>query len=259
MTPHEEISAWLADENRDFQKGLELFSIYSRNRAVFLQLDRKKNLKVLDYQLNRLLKFPVLKPDKSRVKTIIKESLSPQAILDREENFKYLEFNKIDPAKLPDDQRKVYDGIAEAYKISRTYHEKMKLATSDEQRGELRAELIAADDIIAAGWNGLDAFIKSCEKVPDKATAKTVLDISKEINACRSYISNGIKAIPGLDEKKKAKRIAEVKKRVDQMIDLEAPVSVETRDSLIKLGIISGTSKIKVEPILAAKKPENKK
>ena len=129
----------------------------------------------------------------------------------------------------------------------------MKLAVTVEDRKAAREEIVKLDDLISDGWKGLDAFIKSGDKVPAKAKAVTALEMSKEINACRSYISRGINDLEKLDEKKKGKRIAEMKVRIEKLVSYDAPVTGETRSELIRLGIIAKNAPLQAEAPIAVK------
>lgn len=243
MTPQEEIKSWLDDDGKVFQHGFDLFVKYSRNRSLMLYLSRKHNMEKLVYELGKLLSFS-LAEHQVKITAPIANKMSETAKEEKVESFKYNEFKHLVRKALSKDHKVVYDQIALAYKTQRTYHEKMKLATTDEARAELRAKVIEADDIISKGWKGLDAFKASKEKVPAKATAATVFEMSKEVNACRSYLSRGISELPKLNEKKAASRIAEMKVRVEKMISLNAPVKNETREALINLNIIDEKSNL---------------
>ena len=242
MTAHEQITAWISDPNRTFQSGYNLYVTFGRNRNIMLYLSRKQNMDKLVYELRKLLLIPI----KTNIETTA--PMAPIGVnkieITETPQHKYLAFEKVDPATLTEDLKKVHAQIAEAYKFQRTYHEKLKLATTDEQRAVLRAKVVEYDEVIANGWDGIDTFKKSGEKVPVKANAKTVLDISKQINSGRSYITAGIKALPTLDEKRKAKRITEMRKRIATLVKYNATVASETREALVKLKIIDRKSKL---------------
>lgn len=243
MTPHEEIKEWLdvPDQEKDFQKGFDLLTKYSRNRCMINMVGRKKDMPLLVYQVDKLMLVPV-EAFGVKITSDIARNISEDLKAQKSEHFKQLEFERINRNELPPDHQAVYDGIAEAYKVQRVYHEKMKLATTDEERGEFRLEVIQADELIAAGWNGLDAFVRSGEKVPAAAKVDTVLGLSKDINASRSYVSRGINDLAKLEGEKHTARIAEIKKRIARLIELKAPVKSKTRKSLVELGIINEKS-----------------
>ncbi len=254
MTPHEQIQAWLDDDARTFSAGYDLFVAYGRNRALMLYLARKMHMEKLVYELQKLLQVP-LKADAVKVVPQIVRAMSSEAAsakelrkitaqLDETFAIETNQLKRINPKTLPEAQCKIYDEIAEAYKLQRVWHEKMKLAETDEDRAAARAEVERLDDLICEGWNGLDAFAKSGEKVPAVAKVATVLEISKEINACRSYISRSINEMGKLDGEKKLKRTSEVQVRIARLITLQAPVKKETRKALFSLGIITDASEL---------------
>lgn len=247
MSPHELINQWISDPARSFQAGYDLYTRYGRNRNIMLYLARKQNMEKLVYELGKLLLIPLKDEGVTSPASPVVAQIGVRKVDTPPQQHQYLAFEKVNPATLPADLQKVHAQIAEAYKFQRTYHEKLKLATTDELRAQLRAEVVRYDDIIAHGWDGIDAFTRSGEKVPARATAQTVLGISKQINACRSYITGGIKALPSLDAAKREKRIAEIKKRIDILIRLKAPVAAETKQSLVNLQIITGKSKLLIE------------
>jgi hypothetical protein len=245
MTPHEEITHWIDTPGRSFQAGYNLYVKYGRNRNMMLYLSRKQNMEKLVYELRKVLTLPI-KGDVSQpgLKPFIPNNEIGVRKIDETPQHKILAFEKIDPASLPVKLQAIHAEISEAYKFQRTYHEKLKLATTDELRASLRAEVIKYDDIISNGWDAIDTFRKSGEKLPPKATALTALGMSKQINASRSYITRSLKELPTFDEAKKEHRIAEIRKRVDTLIKLHAPVAAETKQSLVDLQIITGKSKL---------------
>lgn len=242
MAAHEQINSWLADPKRTFQRGYEIYTSFGRNRNIMLYLSRKQNMDKLHYELSKLLQIP------EKINESIAVPAAPIGVRKVEpENtpqHKQLQFDTVDPETLPIHLKKIHAQIAEAYKFQRTYHEKLKLADTDEKRAVLRAKVVEYDEVISNGWDGIDTFKKSGEKVPVKANVKTVLDISKQINSSRSYITAGIKALPSLDEKRKAKRITEIRKRIAALVKYQATVASETREALVKLKIIDSRSKL---------------
>lgn len=243
--PKVEIQEYLDKKDKTFQEGLDILTKYSHNRAMILQVGRKQKQDLLEYQLQKLLTLP-LKPFAVKITGDISRNVSKGLLEDRDQETKFRQFETIDKAKLPKNLQKVHDELAEAYKLQRTYHEKMKLAETDEARGELRAEVMKCDDIIANGWKGIDKFIKEGIPVPPKAKvkAKNVLQVSKEINAARSYISRSINDIPKLEGKKLDERKEKVLDYINKLIELKIPVKKETRAALVKLAIIDEKSNL---------------
>jgi hypothetical protein len=49
-----EIEAWLKSKDKDFDAGFELFVRFSHNRALAMQLARKRLLSKLEYELQKI-------------------------------------------------------------------------------------------------------------------------------------------------------------------------------------------------------------
>lgn len=236
----QEIKDWLESEEKDFNTGLQLFQKYSRNRAMILYLARKQDQKKLVYELEKISKFENLKPVIQVKNTTVlvnralnikpeTKAVEPEAPVDL-----VLKHAKINRDELPGDLQVVHENIAEAYKTQRVIHEKMKLAETDEAREELRSQLIGLDDLIAEGWNQLDAFQE--DKTPPSDPDP---DVVKLVNSARTYISREIK---NFNPDKKAKLL----ERINLLIEQKASVSAKTRDKLIELNVITTESNLLV-------------
>jgi hypothetical protein len=133
---------------------------------------------------------------------------------------------------LPEEMQVIYDGIADAYKLQRVYHEKLKLATTDEARAELRLKAIECDDIIGFGWDQIDESIN----LPDGKTPENP-DVAKLVGAARTYLSRAIKDF-------KEENTAKIIERVETLIKFKASVKAETRLKLIELHVIEENSNL---------------
>ena len=253
MTPREEIQAWLDSKERDFSAGFALFVRFSHNRALSLQFMRKGESmqSKLEYELEKIAERdnikesavlpirPVLAPEPSSPKNdeLVK---SGKAIVKHE---KKLSSGKINPEDLPDVLRAKFDENSEKHKLMRAVHEKMKLETNDEHRKNLRAELIALDDVISANWAAIDEFLKTGKVPGDKTTVDNrtpeEVEAYKEINAARSYLSRNVTGTEKLEGAKLEKRIAELKDRYAVLVKHNATVKPTTKEALVKLGIIN--------------------
>lgn len=257
MTLLEQIQNWLLSEDRDFQTGLQMYINASHNRSVMLYLQRKTDQRKLEYELQKMVKLLPERLSKipayeigvvASAKPLAKKKIATTT----EDKHKILEPRRINPEGLPDDLKKVYDEIATAYKEQRVYHEKMKLATTDEERKKHRAKVLELDAIISNGWNILDEWqlIKNqggVYKPKSEKKEENVVDKAKAINACRSYISKGVTALPQLKPEKAEARKIEIRKRVDILIQLGVTVKKETRDQLITLNVIDDNSPLQIE------------
>ncbi|MDA3943696.1 MAG: hypothetical protein PF694_09185 [Bacteroidetes bacterium] len=233
----EEIKAWLNSPEKDINAGIALFQMYSRNRALLLYLTRKRDERKLIYELEKLAKHANLKPVTQPRAMREKMQTAPPPAPDPD-GHKIIKPKRVNREDLPDALKVVYDGVAEAYKLQRVVHEKMKLSETDEDRAALRAELVKLDDDIAAGWDAIDQGMMVPEPEAPKVAEKqyTVQDI-KAINSARTYISRAIKKF---NPDQKAKLI----ERINQLISLEAAVSIETRNKLIELNVIDQNSNL---------------
>jgi len=228
-----ELKAWLESEHKDIDQGITLFQKFSRNRALALYLIRKRDIRKLTYELEKLSKLRLLKPVNAP-KPIAKAPTAPAKVTDNEQLI-----GRVDRAALPDHLKVVFDGITEAYKHQRVYHEKMKLAVNDEDRAAMRLEVVKIDDDIATGWNEIDAFLKGTAQDDQsaKAPADDPADVSKKINAARTAIARGLK---NYDATKKDKLI----ESINMLIALNASVSTKTRTKLVELDVIKENSNL---------------
>lgn len=260
MTLYDQIKQWLDSEEKDFNTGLQMYISASHNRSVMQYLQRKQDQRKLEYELQKLVKLL-----SERIKKMETIPFVKMAVIDKEkpvikkpvrpdvETHKIMEPRKINPDDLPKEQREIYDLITLAYKEQRVCHEKMKLAKTDKERAEHRAKLLEYDDAISLGWNKLDEWDLIENQPPKPEKDETIADQAKTINACRSYISKGIKALPGLTGQKAAKRIAEINERIDILIRMKIPVKAETRNELIKLKVIDKNSLLQIDMPITVK------
>jgi hypothetical protein len=234
----EEIQIYITNPNHDFEEGLRLFQKYSRNRSVFLYLQRKHDVKKLIYELEKLAKLPGLKVKIPDAKKQVPETPKPAKLEkeisddgDPEADHKIIEPRRVKREDLSPELQIVFDQIAENYKIQRSFHEKMKLAETDQERAEFRKELVRLDDEIAAGWQSIDQ---------PEMTAKTeasAVDVNKQINAARTTISRMIKNYKPENKQKMLDYI-------NTLILHNASVKLPTRQKLIDLHVIDEKSNL---------------
>jgi len=161
------------------------------------------------------------------------------------QQLKIIKNGKVEYNDLPDDLKKVYDQNVEEYKLMRTLHEKMKLATTDLERADLRLQLVKLDDDITAGWDKIDQALQ--EQAAPVAEDKPVveldpMELGKAIMAARSFISRFLPGFAQLDEKAKASMLLKLQDRVKCLADNNAKVKPETLAELKKNGIIDDTT-----------------
>jgi hypothetical protein len=248
---NEKIEAWLASEEKDFTTGLNLFTEFSNNRSIYLYLSRKQNTAKLQYELEKLAGIPVIKPvpeivqdekpegDSETTGTSTTGTQTPddkgEGITD-ETVLQIVSGKKINPDTLPENMRKIYDVVIEAYKLQRSAHEKMKLATTDEQRAKLRKEVVRLDDIIGKGWDALEEGQKAKTDPPADGNTDP-LSIMKEVNAARTFVSRNLQKVQTLEGTKRETLIAKLRERYLSLVNLKADIDPETKQELQKLGI----------------------
>ena len=252
-----EIEAWLKSKNKDFDAGFELFARFSHNRALAMQLARLRRMSKLEYELQKIANrewlkesrvWPIGKVQKAasrneehtKVETQVEKTGKKLVVIDEKINYE----------DLPEDLKKLYDENREKYKIMRSLHEKMKLATKDQERAELRAELVRLDNLIAGNWEKLDTWAENPEepeedkgKIPASAGMTDPMEIGKELNACRSYLSRNVKKVAGLKGEKREKLLAKLAERVEILQKHKAEIKDATRMELAELGLIDGPAK----------------
>ena len=254
----EEIEAWLNSEEKDFDAGFELFARFSHNRALALQLARKRRLSKLEYELQKIVSRGFIResrvwPVNSVTKAADRNKEHTESENQLEETGKKLLVidEKINYDELPEDMKKRYDENRETYKLMRAVHEKMKLATKDQERAELRAQLVTMDEKIFENWKTLDFWAAwgrlgndlekdteeppepECETIPEPA------ELAKDLNACRSYLSRNVKKVATLEGKKREELLAKLAERVQTLQKHNADIKESTRKELEKLGLLN--------------------
>lgn len=225
-----EIKDWLEKPEKDFNEGLSLFQKYSKNRSVFLYLLRKADMSKLEYELSKLAKY-----DNLKVIGLPKPFLAKRKFnLVADETHKILQARTIKREDLPEELQKVYDEITEDYKLQRVFHEKMKLAKTDEARTDLRKEVVELDDRIASHWKLIDEAVAGSK---DSGVKDTPAETHKVINSARVFISRAIKNY-------KPENRDKILERVETLIRLKAPVKSDTRAKLIELNVIENSSNL---------------
>jgi hypothetical protein len=254
MTPQEEIQAFLDSKEKDFNVGYTLFVNYSNNRALALYLARKKDMSKLVYELGKMVTYNLI-PSKYKKTAPILRVLVPAEIQKENivvlnpvsgERLKIVIDGKINYNDLPEDMKIVYDKNVENYRLQRTAHEQMKLAESDEDRAKFRLQVITFEAEIENGWKMIDDWAAGIEK-PKPTESNPSLELVNQINASRAYLSRNVSSLDKKQGEEKEKMIAELKKRVDTLVQVKAPVKKETFDELMKQGIIDEKTNLQVK------------
>lgn len=213
-----DICSYLESE-QDFKEGLLLFITYSKKRQLIKYFQRKgeKAKSKLIYELTKLV-HAALKQTISETKGIT----SKPTIQQQKPTIQH-------PAQLV-----IKNQTTQNYKLMRTFFEKMKQASTNEERALFRAKVLQFEDKNTELWSiyddetKLDAFIEALE--PKKPT-------EKEISAARVYLTRAPEQLEKYTGKKKEEYIAKIKKRVDLLKLTGVSFHEETRVFLHEIGL----------------------
>lgn len=194
----QEIHDFLTGGILDFNEGFALFCKYSRNESLMSWIGRKKDMDRLIYNLRKLNGFTDLKVNPRHADMLIRYNKAPDAVViakpdtpagQQAENGKII-FRTYDERRtrrgdLPEELQKVYDEIADDYKLRKAYHEKMKIAKTDDERAKFRENLMETEDRIRKGWSSIDSYLL--------ARSQTAVNTEFKETTIRSYISKKLK------------------------------------------------------------------
>jgi len=228
---NQEIIDYLKCAEPDFSTGFALFCKFSRNESLMSWIGRKHDMEKLLYELDKMaqMETPKLNPLKdANIARYWKDTDSPKPSIPEDTApaktvFKTYDERKTRRADLPENLQKVYDGISEDYKLRRGLHEKMKMATTNDDRASLRARILETDDRIRGGWLEIDAYLATKAQEEEKAKAA---DDFKESTA-RSYISKMLKK-----DTISAAQQATIKARYDALLAHGCTVTEELTNQL---------------------------
>ncbi len=211
----EEIKNWLDNVNPDFDQGFTLFQKYYRNPSLIAFIGRRRDMKMLLYEMDKLSKNTTLKVNphyrgEGSVAVKAEEGTPKTIVNDR----------TIKREDLPEGLKAIYDRNVADYKELRILHEKMKNANSDVGRAEFREKIAFIDKEIKKRWKIIDTG-----EIPDD-TPKPA-----SINSARAYISKMLKK----DSLTKDQREL-VKQKYDVIINSGEAIKQETLDRLKEKG-----------------------
>ena len=249
----EEIIIYLEAPVRDFDTGVLLYERYSRNRSVLHYLKRKRDEAKLMYELHKMSKTPYLKVLNPHVKVNIQPvqpampaaTDPPQVETDAtgddsgdatDDNEALSPPRPVSRESLCDEHKLLFDENSEMYKLQRVYHEKMKLATTDEERAAHRVEMVKLDDAIAKNWDIIDGRTTPPVAPPEKVVSEAEL-LHREVNNARVKLTRLLKNW-------KPEKLADARQQIDILIKHNASVSAATRAKLLKLHVIEANSNL---------------
>ena len=235
----EEIKNWLESEEKDFDLGYQLLAKVLKNQSILHYLQRKRDQAKLEYELSKLAPSALTtsrSADKASISTPVAGIVDGQAIITKHDTkLKIVQSGQINYDQLPEALKLIYDNTIAKYKEMRSVHEKMKLATSDEQRAELRKTIDELDNEIESGWVVINEWAKTGKLPSDEKKAITI--DYKSVNAARTFLSRALKTAEKATGDKLYKLILELQFKVDILVAAEAEIKPETWEKLDKLGI----------------------
>lgn len=234
---NQEILDYLQSAEPAFDAGFALFCKYSRNEPLMSWISRRRDREKLLYELEKLSQLdPVVNPVKethlarwSRPEQTTSPASSEIQAPVVPVTFKTYDERRTRRADLPADLQKVYDGISEDYKLRRGLHEKMKMATTNEDRASFRARVIETDGRIRGAFKEIDTYL--ARKAQEQEKAKSDSDFKE--STARSYISKALKK-----ETLSAAQKATIRERYNALISHGCTVTEELSAKLKNLGLI---------------------
>lgn len=238
-----EIKAWM-ESDKDFDQGYALFVRFSHNKTMAVQLARKRDPGLLEYQVSKILDMGVIieRPvmNIAVVRTVIVKEQKKQEVLKApilevskkvERTFAVGEkYTQEDFESFTDEQKTLFNLNRDMYKEMRSWHEKMKLAMTDEERATCRAEVLSLDKEIRANWEKFDNG--SSKKEPEES------DPVKAVSNARAFLSKNLPKMDVLEGKKRATVAAKIKERYLVIIEAKQSVDDETIAKLKACGIV---------------------
>lgn len=235
---NQEIIDYLQSAEPAFDAGFALFCKYSRNEPLMSWISRRRDREKLMYELEKLSQLePVVNPVQAThlARWSRPEQTASSAPSSKVQapavpvTFKTYDERRTRRADLPPELQKVYDGISEDYKLRRGLHEKMKMATTNEDRASFRARVLETDGRIRGGFREIDTYL--ARKAQEQEKAKADSDFKE--STARSYISKALKK-----ETLSAAQKATIRERYNALISHGCTVTEELTAKLKNLGLI---------------------
>lgn len=235
---------------KDYGIGLAILGEYCKNRVLLQNLGRKHNPEKLEYELRKEAekqgivigtveetevevpeeKLPPVEETGGAEQTA--EGVSEQVISGRLKivrNAREVIFDD-----LPAEMKARWEQNRDAYKEIRVLHEKLKLMenATPEDRQPLTQRISELDDKIRENWKEIDAWVPAAEN-------KVEAIDHKRMQANRKYISTNLKKLPEVtDPVKKAKIVAELQGRFNEVKASGETFAQETIEELAKAGVV---------------------
>ena len=146
----DKIKAWL-EGNGPFEKGMELFGKYNRNKHIERYLIRKQDRAKLRYELEKIVRG-------GRYVTAVSRPAESAIPEKPNENLKVLRPGQIRVDDMPPSVKTIYLEVCDIYKRMRSLHEKMKLVPTDNERAAVRLKLVEMEQKRCAAWEIIDRW-----------------------------------------------------------------------------------------------------
>ena len=182
-----DIADYLKGGSRDFDSGFALFCRYSKNKNLISWIGRKRDFAKLIYELEKLSRHyceSVPAPAATvpaPAATVPAPDISDAASDIQAPVVRTYDERRTNRRDLPPHLQKVYDDIADLYKLRRAWHEKMKFARTDLDRARCRERLLDTHSQITRGWKKIDDWILGKDRQIRESDFKE--------SSCRAYIS----------------------------------------------------------------------
>jgi len=214
----QDLKKYLSAEQPDYNEGLLLFSKYSKNRILAINLARKHMPSKLAYELQKLAKTPnkiIIEAPSKIISTVdnVNQFISGKPIV------------KVDD--LSAELKVLWFQNTEYYRIIRSLHEKCKLEQDATKRSELLTEIEERRQVIFKNWSVIDG------KSP---TEKVVIDENR-INANRKYLSEGKKKILRLKGVAFDRKLLVMQGRLNELLSVNAEITPLYKEELQHIGL----------------------
>ncbi|MBD8349359.1 hypothetical protein [Dysgonomonas sp. HGC4] len=263
----EKVDKWLSSDHSNVEAGATLLLQLNRNRILYDNIIRKKNVEKLVYELK---KQSEILGEKAKIKAY--KNLTDQELKEFEEKKVRIEKEvlpvvdadpkatngkRLDHDTLPDAAKEAFESNKKLYPLIRSFHEKLKLMKNDRpcDRYPFIKQLIEIADKISNNWRLYDAAIAVpvtpidqdppedptpiIPVVVDTVIAPAVPSLTpQKVSANRKYLSDNKKKVPNLtDPKKKDHVLSQMQLRLDELLSDGQSVDETQLRELAEIGL----------------------
>lgn len=237
---NQKLQAYLSQpqEDRDLIEGANLLLQLNRNRIFFQNAINRPH-----YHKEKL--FYELEDYAKRIALIVPDFDAEKSEVLNDDEGKIAKGKRADHDKFPPEIQQLWVDNAELRAKARSYHEKLKAATSNCDRYEYVTLLIEANKKYHKNWEQYDAYVLNNDTQEpkdevNKIEGSSVID-ARRISANRAYLSRNKDKLSTLkdtkEEAKYAKLLDEMQVRYNELESSGNPVSDEQKEELSSLGI----------------------